>query len=45
MVAVCIVCRADLRPSGRVLKTVGRTSLFLFSIYLINTYVLFLYGE
>lgn len=32
-------------PPGRVLKTMGWTSLFLFSIYLINTYVFFLYGE
>lgn len=33
------------RPTGRVLKTVGWTSLALFSIYLLNTLVLFLYGE
>ena len=33
------------RPSGRVLKTVGWTSLFLVSIYIINTYVLYLYAE
>lgn len=33
------------RPSGRVLKTVGWTSLFLVSIYMINSYVLYLYAE
>jgi len=33
------------RPAGRVLKTVGWTSLFLFSVYLINSYVLYLHGE
>lgn len=33
------------RPETRVLKTVGWASIFLFVIYLINTYVLFLYNE
>jgi cation:H+ antiporter len=33
------------RPQARVLKTVGWASIFLFSIYLINAYVLFLYGH
>ncbi len=33
------------RPTTRVFKTVGWASLFLFSVYLINAYVLFLYGE
>lgn len=33
------------RPAGRVLKTVGWTSLFLFSVYLINSYVIYLHGE
>lgn len=33
------------RPSGKVLRTVGWTSLFLFSIYLINSYVIYLHGE
>ncbi|MFZ5593854.1 MAG: sodium:calcium antiporter [Pseudomonadota bacterium] len=33
------------RPATRVLKTIGWTSLFLFSMYLFNSYVLYLYGE
>jgi cation:H+ antiporter len=33
------------RPRTRVLKTVGWASIFLFSVYLINSYLLFLYGE
>lgn len=33
------------RPATRILRTVGWTSLLLFSIYLLNTYVLYLYGE
>lgn len=33
------------RPTARVFKTVGWVSLFLCSIYLLNTYVLYLYGE
>ncbi|UCE88658.1 MAG: sodium:calcium antiporter [Pseudomonadota bacterium] len=32
------------RPGTRVLKTVGWASIFLFSIYLLNSYVLYLYG-
>lgn len=31
------------RPTGRVLNTVGWTSLFLFLIYVLNTYVVYLY--
>ena len=31
------------RPRGRVFRTVGWTSLFLFLIYLLNTYILYLY--
>ncbi|MDX1253474.1 MAG: sodium:calcium antiporter [Gammaproteobacteria bacterium] len=33
------------RPATRILKTIGWTSLFLFSMYLLNGYVLYLYGE
>ena len=33
------------RPESRVLKTVGWVSIFLFTIYLINTYVMFLYNK
>ncbi len=33
------------RPTARIFKTVGWISLLLFSIYLLNTYVLYLYGE
>lgn len=33
------------RPQTRVLKTVGWVSVFLFSVYLINTYVVFLYSK
>lgn len=33
------------RPAGKVLKTVGWASMFLFSVYLVNAYVLYLYGE
>lgn len=33
------------RPRGRLFKTVGWLSLFLFSLYLLNSYVLYLYGE
>lgn len=33
------------RPATRILRTVGWASLLLFSIYLLNTYVLYLYGE
>lgn len=33
------------RPATRVLKTIGWASLFLFSMYLLNSYVLYLYGE
>ncbi len=33
------------RPKTRVLKTVGWTSLFLFSIYLLNAYMVYLYGK
>lgn len=32
------------RPRGRVLKTVGWASIFLFTIYLLNSYVLYLYA-
>jgi cation:H+ antiporter len=32
------------RPKTRIFKTVGWTSIFLFLIYLINSYVIFLYG-
>ncbi|MDV6343200.1 sodium:calcium antiporter [Nitrosomonas sp. Is37] len=31
------------RPNGRVLHTVGWTSLFMFVVYLLNTYILYLY--
>ncbi|SDW01357.1 sodium:calcium antiporter [Nitrosomonas communis] len=31
------------RPNGRVLYTVGWTSLFMFAVYLFNTYILYLY--
>lgn len=33
------------RPKGRVFKTVGWASLFLFSVYLVNAYVLYLLAE
>lgn len=33
------------RPNSRVLHTVGWTSLFLFVLYLLNTYILYLYGN
>jgi cation:H+ antiporter len=33
------------RPKTRVFKTVGWTSLFLFSLYLLNTYVIYLYAK
>lgn len=33
------------RPKTKILKTVGWTSLFLFTIYLINTFYLFLFGN
>ncbi len=33
------------RPGGRVLRSVGWTSLGLFVIYLFNSYILFLYGS
>lgn len=33
------------RPRTRVFKTVGWASIFLFSIYLMNSYVLYLYSE
>ena len=33
------------RPKTRVFKTVGWASLFLFSLYLLNTYVIYLYAE
>jgi cation:H+ antiporter len=33
------------RPNGRVLHAVGWTSLFLFVVYLLNTYILYLYGH
>lgn len=33
------------RPPGRLFKSVGWVSLFLFSIYLLNSYVMFIHGE
>jgi cation:H+ antiporter len=33
------------RPRTRVLKLVGWTSIILFCVYLINTYVAFIYGH
>jgi cation:H+ antiporter len=33
------------RPNGRVLHTVGWTSILLFVVYLLNTYVVYLYGH
>jgi len=33
------------RPQTRLFKTVGWTSLFLFSLYLLNSFVLYLYGK
>lgn len=33
------------RPTARIFKTVSWISLLLFSMYLLNTYVLYLYGE
>ena len=32
------------RPQKRVLRTVGWASIFIFTVYLLNTYVIFLYG-
>jgi cation:H+ antiporter len=32
------------RPAGRLFRTVGWASMFLFSVYLMNTYVLYLHG-
>jgi cation:H+ antiporter len=33
------------KPGGRVLRTVGWTSIFLFSFYLLNTYVVYLFSR
>ncbi len=33
------------RPKTRVLKTVGWASIYLFTIYILNNYLLFLYGK
>ncbi|MCG6860978.1 MAG: sodium:calcium antiporter, partial [Chromatiaceae bacterium] len=33
------------RPRTRVLRTVGWASIFLFTVYLLNAYILYLYGE
>jgi cation:H+ antiporter len=33
------------RPQSRVLRTVGWASIFLFIVYLINSYILYIYGE
>ncbi len=33
------------RPKTRLLRTIGWASLFLLTIYLLNTFILFLYGE
>jgi cation:H+ antiporter len=33
------------RPATRLLKSVGWVSLFLFSVYLLNSYVLYLHGK
>lgn len=33
------------RPPGRLFRTVGWASMFLFSVYLMNTYVLYLHGD
>lgn len=33
------------RPAGRLFKSVGWVSLFLFSVYLLNSYVIFIHGE
>ena len=33
------------RPKARLFRTVGWASLFLFSLYLLNSYILFLYAE
>lgn len=33
------------RPPGRLFKGVGWVSLFLFSVYLLNSYVMFIHGE
>jgi len=33
------------RPQGRLFRTVGWASMFLFSVYLMNTYVLYLHGD
>ncbi|MCK7502373.1 MAG: hypothetical protein MZW92_80295 [Comamonadaceae bacterium] len=33
------------RPATRLFRTVGWTSLFLLTLYLLNSYVLFLHGE
>jgi cation:H+ antiporter len=32
------------RPKNRVLKTVGWVSIFLFTVYLINSYIVYIYG-
>ncbi|MES2366941.1 MAG: hypothetical protein V4563_13775 [Pseudomonadota bacterium] len=32
-------------PPGRLFKGVGWLSLFLFSVYLLNSYVMFIHGE
>ena len=32
------------RPKGRVLKTVGWASIFLFAIYIFNSYLLYIFG-
>jgi cation:H+ antiporter len=32
------------KPEGRLFRIVGWTSLILFAIYLMNSYILFLYG-
>lgn len=33
------------RPQARVLRTAGWASIFLFAVYLVNSYLLFLYGD
>ena len=33
------------RPKARIFRTVGWVSLGLFTVYLLNTYVLYLHGE
>jgi cation:H+ antiporter len=37
--------RSTLPPPVRLFKTVGWTSLFLFSLYLLNSLVLYIYGK